>query len=83
MNVARDALVEIASRLRERCLRRANAAPNPPPLGPFQGFSAPESFPGRGPLSSGMIGAGSSSGYDHLMVTGLVELYAVRCTWNP
>lgn len=75
MNVAKDALLEIASRLRERCLRRANAAPNPVPAGPFQGFSAPESFSGRGPMPSGMIGAGSSGRYDHFKVSCLFELY--------
>ncbi|KAL6883503.1 hypothetical protein ACP4OV_010917 [Aristida adscensionis] len=35
--VAREALAEIASRLRTRTLRDANSANNPPPLAPFDG----------------------------------------------
>lgn len=75
MNVAKDALMEIASRLRERILRPANAAAHPVPVGPFQGFPTPENFSGRGAMPSGMIGAGSSGRYDHFKVSCLFELY--------
>ncbi|KAK9271562.1 hypothetical protein L1049_001923 [Liquidambar formosana] len=62
--VAKDALAEIASRLRVRTLRDANAGVEPAPVGAMQGFGPAGSLPGRGPPSSGAIGAGSSGGYE-------------------
>ncbi|XP_019054254.1 PREDICTED: KH domain-containing protein HEN4-like [Nelumbo nucifera] len=78
-SVARDALSEIASRLRVRTLRGSNAAVEPPPpppppsMGPFQGFGPSGNFPVRGPPGpppSSIIGAGSSGGYDHMKGAG-------------
>eukprot|EP00257_Ricinus_communis_P015347 XP_015573234.1 KH domain-containing protein At4g18375 [Ricinus communis] len=65
--VAKDALAEIASRLRVRTLRDVNAGAEPGPVGPIQGFGAARSLPGRG--SSGMMGASSSGGYEPLRDT--------------
>ncbi|OVA04991.1 K Homology domain [Macleaya cordata] len=70
INVARDALSEIASRLRMRSLESANAAVEPGPVGPFQGYAPSESFFERGLPPSGMIGAGSSGGYEHMQGGG-------------
>ncbi|XP_057965319.1 KH domain-containing protein At4g18375-like [Malania oleifera] len=64
--VAKDALAEIASRLRTRCLRDANAGVEPPPVGPVQGFGPPGSIPGGGPPPPTAIGPGSSGGYELL-----------------
>lgn len=58
--VAKDALVEIASRLRVRTLPDANAGAEP---GPAQSLS------GRGPPPSGTMGASNSSGYEPIRVT--------------
>ncbi|XP_077243928.1 KH domain-containing protein At4g18375-like isoform X2 [Tasmannia lanceolata] len=66
MGVSRDALLEIASRLRARSLRGANTSANPRSVGPFQGLMPSESFPGRGLPSSGMVGSHSSGGSDHM-----------------
>ncbi|KAL2247030.1 UNVERIFIED_CONTAM: KH domain-containing protein HEN4 [Sesamum indicum] len=64
--VAKDALVEIASRLRTRCLRDANSRVEPGPVRPFPGFNPAGNLRGGGlPLSS-TIGAGSSRRYEHL-----------------
>eukprot|EP00262_Sarcandra_glabra_P000746 TRINITY_DN10864_c0_g1_i1.p1 TRINITY_DN10864_c0_g1~~TRINITY_DN10864_c0_g1_i1.p1 ORF type:complete len:655 (+),score=142.11 TRINITY_DN10864_c0_g1_i1:65-1966(+) len=62
VNVAKEALSEIASRLRMRTFKGANAPVNPAPVGTFQGVP-PENFSARGPPPSGMIGAGSSGDY--------------------
>ncbi|GMP28392.1 hypothetical protein CsSME_00003962 [Camellia sinensis var. sinensis] len=62
--VAKDALAEIASRLRERCLRDVNAGAEPSPVGPVKGFGRVGSLPGVGPHPSGPIRAGSSRGYE-------------------
>lgn len=64
--VAKDALAEIASRLRARTLRDANAGVEPGPVGPVQGFGPARSLPGRGPPPSGTMGASSSGGYEPL-----------------
>lgn len=82
MNVAKGALMEIASRLRDRILRPANAAAHPGPIGHFQGFPTPANFSVRGPMPSGMIGSGSSGGYDHFKVSCLVELYRMSDMHN-
>ncbi|GFY82872.1 RNA-binding KH domain-containing protein [Actinidia rufa] len=64
--VAKDALAEIASRLRARCLRDANGGAEPAPVRPVKGFGHAGSLPGRGSYPSGPIRAGSSSGYEPL-----------------
>lgn len=57
--VAREALAEVASRLRERCLRNAKSGVEPVPIGTVPGFGS------RGaPSRSGAIGAGRSAGYE-------------------
>ncbi|KAJ8619858.1 hypothetical protein MRB53_028387 [Persea americana] len=80
MNVAKGALMEISSRLRDRILRPANAAAHPGPIGHFQGFPTPANFSVRGPRPSGMIGSGSSVSYDHLKAGGEAQGYPVRST---
>lgn len=62
--VAKDALAEIASRLRVRCLRDANGGVEPAPVGPVPGFGHPGKLPGGLPSSSGALGAGSSGGFE-------------------
>ncbi|KAJ9173067.1 hypothetical protein P3X46_016242 [Hevea brasiliensis] len=64
--VAKDALAEIASRLRVRTLRDANAGVEPGPVGPVHEYRATQSLPGRGPPPSGIMGASSSGGYKPL-----------------
>ncbi|KAJ6861287.1 RNA-binding KH domain-containing protein RCF3-like isoform X1 [Populus alba x Populus x berolinensis] len=64
--VAKDALAEIASRLRARTLRDANAGTEPGPVGPVPGFGPARNLPGRGPQPSGMMAASSSGGYEPL-----------------
>uniref|UniRef100_A0A5B6YXE0 K Homology domain-containing protein n=1 Tax=Davidia involucrata TaxID=16924 RepID=A0A5B6YXE0_DAVIN len=64
LGVARDALAEIASRLRARCLRDANAGVEPPPVGPAHGFGHAGNLPGGGPHLPGPIRAGRSIGYE-------------------
>ncbi|XP_042501522.1 KH domain-containing protein At4g18375-like isoform X1 [Macadamia integrifolia] len=77
--VAREALSEIASRLRVRTLRGSNAALEPPSVPPpFQGFGPPGpippgpsgNFPGRTLPPSGMTGISGSGGYEHLQALG-------------
>ncbi|KAG5227158.1 hypothetical protein OIU78_026369 [Salix suchowensis] len=62
--VAKDALAEIASRLRSRTLRDANAGTEPGPVGPVPGVGPARNLPGRGPQPSGMMAASSSGGYE-------------------
>ncbi|KAJ6684373.1 KH DOMAIN CONTAINING RNA BINDING PROTEIN [Salix viminalis] len=62
--VAKDALAEIASRLRSRTLRDANAETEPGPVGPVPGVGPARNLPGRGPQPSGMMAASSSGGYE-------------------
>ncbi|KAL9424888.1 hypothetical protein AB3S75_031918 [Citrus x aurantiifolia] len=62
--VAKDALTEIASRLRARTLRDANVRAEPAPVGPVRLVGAAGGLPSRGPLPSGPVGAGISGGYD-------------------
>ncbi|GLU01620.1 hypothetical protein SLE2022_189220 [Rubroshorea leprosula] len=62
--VAEGALGEIASRLRIRTLRDANAGPEPAPTGPVQGFGPGRSLPGSGPPPSAAISAGKFGGYE-------------------
>ncbi|KAK4426659.1 KH domain-containing protein HEN4 [Sesamum alatum] len=64
--VAKDALLEIASRLRTRCLRDANTMGEPAPVRPLPGFNPAGNLRSGGlPLSS-TVGAGSSRRYEHL-----------------
>lgn len=66
--VAKEALAEIASRLRVRTLRDANAGAESAPVGPARGFGPAGSMPGGGFPPSGIMGAGSSGRYDPLKV---------------
>ncbi|XP_042494521.1 KH domain-containing protein At4g18375-like [Macadamia integrifolia] len=75
--VAKEALSEIASRLRVRTLRGSNAALESPPVPPpFQGFGPPGplgppgNFPGRALPPAGMTGVGGSGGYEHVQALG-------------
>lgn len=56
-------MAEIASRLRVRTLRDANAGTEPDPVGPAGGL------PGRGPLLPSTIGTGCPGGYEPIRVT--------------
>lgn len=66
IGVAKDALVEISSRLRERCLRDANSKVESTPVRPLPGFVPSEDFRSGDPQRSGAMGAGSSRRYEHL-----------------
>ncbi|GMY24403.1 KH domain-containing protein At4g18375-like isoform X1 [Fagus crenata] len=68
--VAKDALAEIASRLRVRTVRDANAAAETASVGPAQGLCPTGSIPGGGLPPSGTMGASSSGRYDPLKVEG-------------
>ncbi|XP_022759238.1 KH domain-containing protein At4g18375-like [Durio zibethinus] len=59
--VAKDALAEIASRLRVRTLRDVNAGAEPASVGPVHGFGPARSMPGGLPPVAA-IGPGRSSG---------------------
>lgn len=62
--VAKDALAEIALRLRVRCLRDASGGVETAPVGAVPGFGHPGKLPGGLPVSSGVMGAGSSGGFE-------------------
>ncbi|GAB4832309.1 hypothetical protein Ancab_006320 [Ancistrocladus abbreviatus] len=62
--VAKDALAEIASRLRARCLRGATAGTEPALDGPLPGYGPTGSFPGRGTELSWPLDVGSSAGHN-------------------
>nr|XP_009791220.1 PREDICTED: KH domain-containing protein At4g18375-like [Nicotiana sylvestris]XP_009791222.1 PREDICTED: KH domain-containing protein At4g18375-like [Nicotiana sylvestris] len=64
--VAKDALVEIASRLRARSLRDVNSKAESAPVRPLSGFGPSEDFRSGDPQRSGVMEAGSSRRYDHL-----------------
>ncbi|KAA8547806.1 hypothetical protein F0562_004235 [Nyssa sinensis] len=66
LGVAKDALAEIASRLRARCLRDVNAGVEPAPVGPVHGFGPAGNLHGGGPRPSNLLRAGSSGGYELL-----------------
>ncbi|KAJ8549151.1 hypothetical protein K7X08_032858 [Anisodus acutangulus] len=66
IGVAKDALVEISSRLRERCLKDGNSKLEPAPVRPLSGFVPSEDFRSGDPRRSGVVGAGSSRRYEHL-----------------
>ncbi|XVF31604.1 hypothetical protein REPUB_Repub17cG0005500 [Reevesia pubescens] len=61
--VARDALAEIASRLRVRALRDVNAGAEPAPVGHVHGFGPARSM-SDGPLPAAAIGRCRSGGYE-------------------
>ncbi|KAI3462534.1 hypothetical protein Pfo_019197 [Paulownia fortunei] len=64
--VAKDALVEIASRLRTRCLRDANTRGEPASVRPLPGFGPARNLHGGDlPLSSTIV-PGSLGRYEHL-----------------
>ncbi|KAK4366338.1 hypothetical protein RND71_014218 [Anisodus tanguticus] len=65
IGVAKDALVEISSRLRERCLKDGNSKVEPAPVRPLLGFVPSEDFRSGDPRRSG-VSAGSSRRYEHL-----------------
>ncbi len=73
--VAKDALAEIASRLRVRTVRDANAAAETASVGPAQGLRPTGSIPGGGLPPSGTMGASSSGRYDPLKVLFSPLLY--------
>ncbi|XAR51542.1 hypothetical protein NMG60_11006196 [Bertholletia excelsa] len=64
--VARDALGEIASRLRVRCLRDASGGAEPPPVGPVKKFGPAGGIPVGSQHPSGPFRVGSSSGYEFI-----------------
>ncbi|XP_031108956.1 KH domain-containing protein At4g18375-like isoform X1 [Ipomoea triloba] len=64
--VAKDALTEIASRLRTRSLRDSNAKVEPAPLRMAPGFGPPGDFPVVSLPPHGGLGTGSSSRFDYL-----------------
>uniref|UniRef100_A0A2P2K3I0 Poly RC-binding protein n=1 Tax=Rhizophora mucronata TaxID=61149 RepID=A0A2P2K3I0_RHIMU len=66
--VAKDALAEIASRLRVRTLRDANVGAESGHVGSVRGFGPAR--PGRGPLPSSMIGGSISNRCEPLMGGG-------------
>ncbi|KAF3443892.1 hypothetical protein FNV43_RR13582 [Rhamnella rubrinervis] len=72
--VSKDALTEIASRLRVRTLRDSNTGAERTPLGPAQGFGPARGLPGGGHSLPSSVGFGSSSGYDPLKG---------RCEYEP
>lgn len=74
IGVAKDALVEISSRLRERCLRDANSKVESTPVRPLPGFVPSEDFRSGDPQRSGAMGAGSSRRYEHLKVGKIIWL---------
>ncbi|CAN4116810.1 unnamed protein product [Withania somnifera] len=69
IGVAKDVLVEISSRLRERCLRDANSKVESTPVRPLPGFVPSEDFRSGDPHRSSVMGAGSSRRYEHLKGT--------------
>ncbi|CAN0926050.1 KH domain-containing protein At4g18375 [Linum grandiflorum] len=69
-SVSKDALAEIASRLRVRTLRDTNAGAEPRPIGPSLGFDPGRNLPGGRTFSSGPTRASSSSGYEPVLRGG-------------
>ncbi|CAA6661289.1 unnamed protein product [Spirodela intermedia] len=67
-NVARDALLEVLARLRERTLQAGNPAENHAPRHSFHRYSSSEAFSGRGLPPAGMVGTVYSGGLEHLKV---------------
>ncbi|KAL2896126.1 KH domain-containing protein HEN4 [Bienertia sinuspersici] len=71
--VAKDALAEIASRLRARTLRDGSAAaePVPPPPRPVQGYGPTGGFPRGPPPVPGPVEMGSSGSYNPVKAPGM------------
>ncbi|KAL8531985.1 hypothetical protein ACS0TY_008550 [Phlomoides rotata] len=67
LGVAKDALLEIASRLRTRCLRDGHPRGEPASVRPLQGFGHTGNFRDSGlPISRSNIVPGSSGRYEHI-----------------
>lgn len=66
--VAKEALAEIASRLRMRTLRDANTGSESNPVRSVHGFGSIGSLPAKEPPPSGPMQGGNSGGYEHLWV---------------
>lgn len=64
--VAKEALAEIASRLRMRTLRDANTGSESNPVRSVHGFGSIGSLPAKEPPPSGPMQGGNSGGYEHL-----------------
>ena len=75
--VSKDALTEIASRLRVRTLRDSNTGAEHTPLGPAQGFGPARGLPGGGHSLPGSVGFGHSSGYDPVKVPSSSSTYTL------
>lgn len=69
--IAKDALAEIATRLRTRCLRDANAKGESAPTRPVSGFVPGGNLPSGGLPPSGAMGGGSLGRYEHFKGGGL------------
>ena len=65
--VAKDALAEIASRLRVRTLRDVNSGAESAPVGPVHGFGPARNMP-DGPPPAAAIRPGRSGGYEPFRV---------------
>lgn len=63
--VAKDALAEIASRFRARCLRDTKAGTEPAPIGPGPGFGPRGNIPGGRPPPPETLGGSRSGGYEN------------------
>lgn len=81
--VAKDALVEIASRLRARSLRDVNSKAESAPVRPLSGFGPSEDFRSGDPQRSGVMEAGSSRRYDHLKVWKIILLMLLLLEFVP
>ncbi|XP_019249279.1 PREDICTED: KH domain-containing protein HEN4-like isoform X2 [Nicotiana attenuata] len=81
--VAKDALVEIASRLRTRSLRDVNSKAESGPVRRLSGFGPSEDFRSGDPQRSGVMEAGSSRRYDHLKVAGSRARFQDPRSINP
>ncbi|KAJ8442504.1 hypothetical protein Cgig2_022387 [Carnegiea gigantea] len=68
--VAKDAMGEIASRLRARCLRDGSTGAESAPPRPVHGYGPLGNFPRGGPPIPGPIGVGSSVSYDGVKKRG-------------
>ncbi|KAL8123874.1 hypothetical protein AgCh_011754 [Apium graveolens] len=67
-SVAKDALTEISSRLRARCLRDAKVVGEPAPISPNAGYGYPGKLHGGLPPGSSSRGFDSPSAYNHFKV---------------
>lgn len=81
--VAKDALAEIASRLRARCLRDAGIAAEPtlPPPRSVQGYGPPGDFHRGGLPAPGPVGMGSLGSYNSVEVNTLQSKWFLMDTF--